>query len=271
MHILLVNDDGINATGIRALCEACVQRGHKVSVCAPHTERSASSHRITLADPIFVREVDFSLPNVRAWSISGTPADCVRIGLYELVEEPVDVVISGINNGHNAGMAVHYSGTVAAAREGALNNLPSIATSLSFKGPESMLHYLADFTVQAAEVYVECRGRRTGCSQHQRAFRGTRSHAAPDGRAAVHRRIPRPLHPPRKPARGNLFLAVERRRGGAFRQRHGRRAAQSRAYYLHKPGQPMRQRNILAGRAAFAASAECLSKLPSSAAAAAGV
>ena len=158
MHILLVNDDGINATGIRALCEACVQRGHKVSVCAPHTERSASSHRITLADPIFVREVDFSLPNVRAWSISGTPADCVRIGLYELVEEPVDVVISGINNGHNAGMAVHYSGTVAAAREGALNNLPSIATSLSFKGPESMLHYLADFTVQAAEVYVDVEG-----------------------------------------------------------------------------------------------------------------
>lgn len=158
MHILLVNDDGIGAVGIRALCEACVRRGHKVSVCAPHTERSASSHRITLADPIFVQEADFRLPNVSAWSISGTPADCVRIGLYELVDSRVDAVISGINNGHNAGMAVHYSGTVAAAREGTLNNLPSIASSMAFKGPESMLHYLADLSVRAAEAYIHVDG-----------------------------------------------------------------------------------------------------------------
>ncbi len=158
MHILLVNDDGIHAPGIRALCEACVDRGHTVTVSAPHTERSASSHRITLAEPIFINEVDFSLPNVRAWSVSGTPADCVRIGLYELVESPVDAVISGINNGHNAGMAVHYSGTIAAAREGALNHVPSIASSISFKRPDSMLTYLADLTVRAAEAYARVDG-----------------------------------------------------------------------------------------------------------------
>ena len=155
MHILLVNDDGIHAKGIRALCEACVKQGHEVTVCAPHTERSASSHRITLADPIYIKEVDFELPNVRAWSVSGTPADCVRLGLYELVESPVDAVISGINNGHNAGMAVHYSGTIAAAREGALNHIPSIASSMAYDGPETMLRYLAQLTVIAAETYAK--------------------------------------------------------------------------------------------------------------------
>ncbi|MBN1777758.1 MAG: 5'/3'-nucleotidase SurE [Clostridiales bacterium] len=155
MHILLVNDDGINARGIRVLCEACVKRGHEVTVCAPHTERSASSHRITLADPIYIKEVDFELPNVRAWSVSGTPADCVRLGLYELVDSPVDAVISGINNGHNAGMAVHYSGTIAAAREGALNHLPSIASSMAFNGPETMLKHLAQLTVTAAENFTD--------------------------------------------------------------------------------------------------------------------
>jgi 5'-nucleotidase len=155
MHILLVNDDGIQAVGIRALCEACAARGHRVSVCAPHTERSASSHRITLAEPIYVHDVDFSLPNVRAWSISGTPADCVRLGLYELVDRPVDVVISGINKGHNAGMAVHYSGTIAAAREGALNRVPSIASSMAFEGPEAMMLHLARLTAITAEAYVK--------------------------------------------------------------------------------------------------------------------
>jgi len=155
MHILLVNDDGIKAEGIRALCEACAAQGHKVTVCAPHTERSASSHRITLADPIYVQQADFALDNVHAWSISGTPADCVRLGLYDLVEGPVDIVISGINKGHNAGMAVHYSGTVGAAREAVLNHVPAIATSLAFDAPVSMLHYLARLTVQTAELYLQ--------------------------------------------------------------------------------------------------------------------
>ncbi|HPF86609.1 MAG TPA: 5'/3'-nucleotidase SurE [Candidatus Limiplasma sp.] len=154
MHIFLVNDDGIEAEGLRALCDACVARGHAVTVCAPHTQRSASSHRITLADPIYVRQADDYPAGVQAWSISGTPADCVRLGLYELVDKPVDVVISGINKGHNAGMAVHYSGTVGAAREGVLNHIPSIATSAAYEGPQSMLHYLAQLTVHTAEVYV---------------------------------------------------------------------------------------------------------------------
>jgi 5'-nucleotidase len=155
MQILLVNDDGIDAPGLRALCEACAQHAHTVTVCAPHTERSASSHRITLAEPIFVREVDFNLPGVRAWSVSGTPVDCVRLGLYELVGSPVDVVISGINKGHNAGMAVHYSGTIAAAREAALNHVPAIASSIAFDAPDSMLRYLARLTAITAEAYVK--------------------------------------------------------------------------------------------------------------------
>lgn len=155
MHIVLVNDDGIHARGIRALCEACAARGHAVTVCAPHTERSASSQRITLAEPIFVREENFKLPNVRAWSISGTPADCVRLGLYELVDSPADMVISGINNGYNAGMAVHYSGTVGAAREAVLNQVPSIASSIAYNATDSMLAYFARLTVRTAEAYAK--------------------------------------------------------------------------------------------------------------------
>jgi 5'-nucleotidase len=155
MHILLVNDDGIHAPGIRALSDACVARGHRVTVCAPHTERSASSHRITLSEPIYARETDYGHAQVRAWSISGTPADCVRIGLYELIDCPADVVISGINNGHNAGMAVHYSGTVAAAREGALNHVPAIAVSMAYEGTDTMRAYTAKLSVLAAEAYVQ--------------------------------------------------------------------------------------------------------------------
>lgn len=154
MHILLANDDGIHAKGILALCDACVARGHEVTVCAPHTERSASSQRITLADPIYVKAVDFYPAGVHAWSISGTPADCVRLGLFELIDKPVDIVISGINKGHNAGMAVHYSGTVGAAREAVLNHVPAIAASAAYESPDSMLRYLADLTVRTAEVYV---------------------------------------------------------------------------------------------------------------------
>ena len=155
MHIVLVNDDGIHAEGIRALYVAGAARGHQVTVCAPDTERSASSHRITLAEPIFAKEVDTGIANVKAWAISGTPADCVRLGLYELVDGPADVVISGINKGHNAGMAVHYSGTIAAAREGALNHVPAIAASMAFDGPESMRKYLAELTIITAEAYVK--------------------------------------------------------------------------------------------------------------------
>ena len=217
-----------------------MERGHTVAVCAPHTERSASSHRITLADPIFVREVDFNLPNVRAWSISGTPVDCVRLGLYELVGSPVDVVISGINKGHNAGMAVHYSGTIAAAREAALNHVPAIASSMAYDGPDGMRRHLARLTAITAEAYVKTEVAPHTILSINAPDCDPKDALPPVCRAAVHRRLSGPLHPPRKPARGHVFLAGERLRDRAVQGRYGRRAAQGRAYHLHVHRQSLR-------------------------------
>ncbi len=154
MHILLVNDDGIRSTGIHALCRAAAERGHKVSVCAPSTQQSAASQRITLTDPIYVKEYDMGLAGVQAWAITGTPTDCVRLGLFELIGEPVDVVISGINDGHNAGMAVHYSGTVGAATEAALNHVRAMAVSVHHGAGQVLYDYLAGLAVLTAEKYA---------------------------------------------------------------------------------------------------------------------
>ena len=154
MHFFLVNDDGIEAKGLLALATEIAGRGHKLTVCAPYAQQSAASHRITLADPIFVEER--GIPGAKAWAISGTPADCVRVGLGCLADAPVDVLVSGINNGYNAGMAVHYSGTVGAAMEGALNRIPSVATSIHHKGTNAMIAHLARYTVDMAERYAAC-------------------------------------------------------------------------------------------------------------------
>ena len=124
MHIFLVNDDGIGSRGIMALLEAAAERGHEVTMCAPRYQQSAASHRFTLTEPIYVKEWPVDRPGCQAYAITGSPVDCVRVGLQQLVDRPVDIVISGVNDGYNAGMAVHYSGTVGAAMEGALNHLP---------------------------------------------------------------------------------------------------------------------------------------------------
>lgn len=155
MHIFLVNDDGIGSAGIMALLHAAAERGHRVSMCAPRTQQSAASHRFTLTEPIYVDDYPLEEKNARGYSIAGSPVDCVRVGLLKLVTEPVDIVISGINNGYNAGMAVHYSGTVGAAMEGALNHLPAIAASIHHKADAEMLGHFAGFVIQVAEKYAE--------------------------------------------------------------------------------------------------------------------
>lgn len=154
MHFLLVNDDGIGAVGIMALLEAAVRRGHTVTMAAPATQQSAASHRITLTDPIFMQPYETNLPGVEAFAIRGTPADCVRIALRGgLMRQQPDVVISGINNGHNAGMDVHYSGTVAAAMESSMMGYRSIASSIAWKASPEGLCALADLTIDMAERY----------------------------------------------------------------------------------------------------------------------
>lgn len=152
MHIFLVNDDGVGARGIMALYRAAVKRGHEVSMCAPRHQQSAASHRFTLSDPLFMNE--YPLEAGDGWAVAGAPADCVRIGLQRLVKKPVDVVISGINDGYNAGIATHYSGTVGAAMEGAFHCLPSIAVSIHHKATQEMFDHLADYTIRVAEQYA---------------------------------------------------------------------------------------------------------------------
>lgn len=127
MRILLVNDDGIHAGGLRELA-AGLSKDHTVIVTAPDRERSAVGHGITIRDPLFAREEDLG-PDIRAFAVSGTPADCTRLGLDALAQGPVDVVISGINHGENVAQDLVYSGTVSAALEAALQGVPAIAVS----------------------------------------------------------------------------------------------------------------------------------------------
>lgn len=133
MKILIANDDGINATGIRTLAERLSRDDtNEVYVVAPDRERSATGHSLTLHKPLRVEEVHLpGFGNVKkAWQTTGTPSDCVKIAVTELLPVTPDIVISGINHGPNLGSEILYSGTVAAAMEGAFLNLRSMAVSL---------------------------------------------------------------------------------------------------------------------------------------------
>jgi 5'-nucleotidase len=129
--ILLTNDDGIHAEGLRYLKQAASELG-RVKVVAPETEQSAVGHSITLYDPIKVHEVTKD-GEFYGYGIHGTPADSVKLALHELLPEPPALVISGINNGANLGINVLYSGTVSAATEAAILGVPSMAVSVAQK------------------------------------------------------------------------------------------------------------------------------------------
>ncbi len=132
MKILISNDDGIMANGIRALTEALATE-HDVYVVAPDRERSAAGHSLTLHTPLRVEELEPKFGVKRNWVTTGTPGDCVKIGLSAILEEneKPDLVISGINHGPNLGSDILYSGTVSCAMEGAMIGYPSIAVSLA--------------------------------------------------------------------------------------------------------------------------------------------
>ncbi len=133
MNILITNDDGIQANGIIALAKA-IKEIANVYVVAPDTQRSATGHAITIHNPIMIKE-EYIDDNIKAYSISGTPADCVKLGIESIFKDVnIDLVLSGINNGANLGTDVIYSGTVSAAIEGLIQNKPAIAISYdSFK------------------------------------------------------------------------------------------------------------------------------------------
>jgi len=134
MEILISNDDGIEATGIRVLANSMRDLGG-VTIVAPDKNRSGASNSLTLDAPIRIRETEEGV-----YRVSGTPTDCVHVALTGLLDEDPDIVVSGINSGANLGDDVIYSGTVAAAMEGRFLGLPAIALSLVF-GENSQQHF----------------------------------------------------------------------------------------------------------------------------------
>ena len=128
MRILLSNDDGILAPGLAAMRKALAALGH-VDVVAPATMQSAAGHGITVDGPLVVRRVHVENAFF-GYSVEGRPADCVKLAVAELLDTPPDLVVSGVNDGANVSINVLYSGTVAAAAEGALLGFPAVAVSL---------------------------------------------------------------------------------------------------------------------------------------------
>ncbi len=149
MNILVSNDDGIGAPGLRALVEALADLG-EVTVVAPDRERSAAGHSLTLHRPLRVSRID------RRWySVDGTPTDAVALALKGLLDRPPDLVVAGINEGANLGDDVTYSGTVAAAAEATLCGRPALAVSLATDGEGRHLETAAAYAVMVAREMAE--------------------------------------------------------------------------------------------------------------------
>ena len=140
-NILVTNDDGIFAPGLRALALGLANIG-MVSVVAPASERSAAAQSLTLRKPIFCEQIA-----EREWAVDGTPADAMILAFHSLLPERPDLVVSGINPGGNLGENVYYSGTVGAAMEAAINHVPAIAVSIVYRGK--------NFDYQPAMRFVE--------------------------------------------------------------------------------------------------------------------
>ena len=139
-HILVTNDDGIHAPGLRALVAALLDMA-TVTVVAPSQERSASAQSLTLRQPIYCEQIA-----EREYSVEGTPADAMILAFHSLLKEKPDLVVSGINRGGNLGENVYYSGTVGAAMEGAINRVPAVAVSVAYRGKEFDFAPAASFT-----------------------------------------------------------------------------------------------------------------------------
>jgi len=127
-NILITNDDGIHALGLRVLAEGVRDLG-TITIVAPSTERSASAQALTLRQPIYYDQIA-----EREYAVEGTPADAMILAFHTLLKEKPDLVLSGINRGANLGENIYYSGTVGAAMESAINRAPAIAISVVYKG-----------------------------------------------------------------------------------------------------------------------------------------
>jgi 5'-nucleotidase len=139
-NILITNDDGIHAPGLRALVEALRDLG-TLTVVAPSGERSAAAQSLTLRSPIYCDRIA-----EREYAVEGTPADAMILALHKLLPEKPDLVVSGINRGGNVGENVYYSGTVGAAMEAAINGVPAVAVSVAYRRKEFDFAVAAQFT-----------------------------------------------------------------------------------------------------------------------------
>jgi 5'-nucleotidase len=146
--VLLTNDDGYQAAGLRALAEELKDWAH-VQIVAPSWERSGAAQSLTLRQPIVCHRI-----NENEWAVDGTPADCVIVGLHKLLNERPDVVISGINHGANLGENVYYSGTVGAAREATIHHVPALAISLCSKRVNADFQPAARLAKETAELIL---------------------------------------------------------------------------------------------------------------------
>jgi 5'-nucleotidase len=144
-QILITNDDGISAKGIASLIEAARPFGD-LHVLAPDKPQSGMGHAITLHDPIRLFKSTL-YPGIEAYACSGTPVDCVKLGIFEMLGAKPDLILSGVNHGENSSTNVLYSGTMSAAIEGAMEGIPSFGFSLADYAPD------ADFS--ASQHYIE--------------------------------------------------------------------------------------------------------------------
>jgi 5'-nucleotidase len=151
MRILLTNDDGIMAEGIYTLAKE-LEKEYEVTIVAPESQKSAQSHAITLHQPLIIKEVELKGLKSKAYSISGTPADCVRAGVEAIVQDKIDLVFSGINLGFNSGMDIIYSGTVSAAVEANIYNIPSIAVSSEWMNGTANYKIAAKYAMKVLKI-----------------------------------------------------------------------------------------------------------------------
>lgn len=152
-YILITNDDGVYAPGIKHLYNA-VKDFADVIVVAPATEQSAAGLSITIRHPLTLQRVSWNSLDAEVWSVSGTPSDCIKMALSVVSQKPPSLIVSGINRGSNAGRNILYSGTVAAVIEGTLQNIPGIAfSSIKFDNPtygptETHISYIVKYALQ---------------------------------------------------------------------------------------------------------------------------
>lgn len=151
--ILVSNDDGIGTVGLSILGR-CLSRLGRVVIVSPDRQRSVSGHSLTLKEPIRIKRLE---SEIETWITTGTPADCILLGIYEIIRDDVDLVVSGINHGANLGIDITYSGTISAAMEGTICGIPSIAVSLAThrEVSSSIFEMAGNFTTKLAELILK--------------------------------------------------------------------------------------------------------------------